>query len=87
MQSLFFIPGGDGLKKILCFILSALLLLNTTVVYADDIHGGSSGDLDVTPTPTVPVVPQPAIPLQSVDELLFRLVCPEAAGFADSLQT
>ena len=75
------------MKKILCFILTALLLLNTTVVYADDIHGGSSGDLDVTPTPTVPVVPQPAIPLQSVDELLFRLVCPEAAGFADSLQT
>lgn len=75
------------MKKILCFILSALLLLNTTVVYADDIHGGSSGDLDVTPTPTVPVVPQPAIPLQSVDELLFRLVFPEVTGFADSLQT
>ena len=75
------------MKKILCFILSALLLLNTTVVYADDLHGGSSGDLDVTPTPTVPVVPQPAIPLQSVDELLFRLVFPEVTGFADSLQT
>ena len=75
------------MKKILCFILSTLLLLNTTVVYADDIHGGSSGDLDVTPTPTVPVVPQPAIPLQSVDELLFRLVFPEVTGFADSLQT
>ena len=75
------------MKKILCFILSALLLLNTTVVYADDIHGGSSGDLDVTPTPTVPVVPQPAIPLQSVDELLFRLVFPDVAGAADSLQT
>ena len=72
------------MKKILCFILSALLLLNTTVVYADDIHGGSSGDLDVTPTP---VIPQPAIPLQSVDELLFRLVFPEVTGFADSLQT
>ena len=72
------------MKKILCFILSALLLLNTTVVYADDIHGGSSGDLDVTPTP---VIPQPAIPLQSVDELLFRLVFPEASGMADSLQT
>lgn len=75
------------MKKILCFILSALLLLNTTVVYADDIHGGSSGDLDVTPTPIVPVVPQPAIPLQSVDELLFRLVFPETSGMADSLQT
>ena len=75
------------MKKILCFILSALLLLNTTVVYADDIHGGSSGDLDVTPTPTVPVVPQPAIPLQSIDELLFRLVFPDVAGAADSLQT
>ena len=75
------------MKKILCFILSTLLLLNTTVVYADDLHGGSSGDLDVTPTPTVPVVPQPAIPLQSVDELLFRLVFPEVTGFADSLQT
>lgn len=75
------------MKKILCFILTALLLLNTTVVYADDIHGGSGGDLDVTPTPTVPVVPQPAIPLQSVDELLFRLVFPEVTGFADSLQT
>lgn len=72
------------MKKILCFILSALLLLNTTVVYADDIHGGSSGDLDVTPTP---VIPQPAIPLQSVDELLFRLVFPDVAGAADSLQT
>ncbi len=72
------------MKKILCFILSALLLLNTTVVYADDIHGGSSGDLDVTPTP---VIPQPAIPLQSVDELLFRLVFPGVAGAADSLQT
>lgn len=72
------------MKKILCFILSALLLFNTTVVYADDLHGGSSGDLDVTPTP---VIPQPAIPLQSVDELLFRLVFPEVTGFADSLQT
>lgn len=72
------------MKKILCFILSALLLLNTTVVYADDIHGGSSGDLDVTPTP---VIPQPAIPPQSVDELLFRLVFPEVSGMADSLQT
>lgn len=72
------------MKKILCFVLSALLLLNTTVVYADDIHGGSSGDLDVTPTP---VIPQPAIPLQSVDELLFRLVFPDVAGAADSLQT
>lgn len=72
------------MKKILCFILSALLLLNTTVVYADDIHGGSSGDLDVSPTP---VIPQPAIPLQSVDELLFRLVFPDVAGAADSLQT
>lgn len=33
------------MKKFLCIILSALLIFNTTVVYADE-HGGSSGSFD-----------------------------------------
>lgn len=33
------------MKNILCFILSFMLVFNTTVVYAD-IHGGSGGSLD-----------------------------------------
>ena len=84
MQSLFFIFGGDKLKRILCIMLSALLLCNTTVVYADDIHGGSSGSIDVTPTITIP---SPAIDPHALDELIFRLVRPDIAGVADNLQT
>lgn len=84
MQSLFFISGGDKLKRILCIMLSALLLCNTTVVYADDLHGGSSGSIDVTPTITIP---QPAIDPHALDELIFRLVRPDIAGVADNLQT
>lgn len=65
-------------------MLSALLLCNTTVVYADDIHGGSSGSIDVTPTITIP---PPAIDPHALDELIFRLVRPDIAGVADNLQT
>lgn len=65
-------------------MLSALLLCNTTVVYADDTHGGSSGSIDVTPTITIP---QPAIDPHALDELIFRLVRPDIAGVADNLQT
>lgn len=72
------------MKRILCIMLSALLLCNTTVVYADDIHGGSSGSIDVTPTITIP---QPAIDPHALDELIFRLVRPDIAGVADNLQT
>lgn len=65
-------------------MLSALLLCNTTVVYADDLHGGSSGSIDVTPTITIP---PPAIDPHALDELIFRLVRPDIAGQVDSLQT
>lgn len=65
-------------------MLSALLLCNTTVVYADDLHGGSSGSIDVTPTITIP---PPAIDPHALDELIFRLVRPDIAGVADNLQT
>lgn len=65
-------------------MLSALLLCNTTVVYADDLHGGSSGSIDVTPTITIP---PPAIDPHALDELIFRLVRPDIAGAVDSLQT
>ena len=72
------------MKRILCIMLSALLLCNTTVVYADDLHGGSSGSIDVTPTITIP---SPAIDPHALDELIFRLVRPDIAGAVDSLQT
>ena len=72
------------MKRILCIMLSALLLCNTTVVYADDLHGGSSGSIDVTPTITIP---SPAIDPHALDELIFRLVRPDIAGAADNLQT
>lgn len=72
------------MKRILCIMLSALLLCNTTVVYADDLHGGSSGSIDVTPTITIP---PPAIDPHALDELIFRLVRPDIAGVADNLQT
>lgn len=42
------------MKNILCFILSFMLVFNTTVVYAD-IHGGSSGSLD-DPTKLYPAL-------------------------------
>lgn len=42
------------MKKILCFILSFMLVFNTTVVYAD-IHGGSGGSLD-DPTKLYPTL-------------------------------
>ena len=42
------------MKKILCFILSFMLVFNTTVVYAD-IHGGSGGSLD-DPTKLYPAL-------------------------------
>ena len=71
------------MKKILCFILSALLLLNTTVVYADDIHGGSSGSIDVTPTPIV----LPDNSAGMISELMVRLIRPDVAGAVDTFQT
>lgn len=49
------------MKKILCVTLSLLLMFNTTVVYAD-IHGGSSGSFDITPTPSY------SIPSDMLDE-------------------
>ena len=42
------------MKNILCFILSFMLVFNTTVVYAD-IHGGSGGSLD-DPTKLYPAL-------------------------------
>lgn len=42
------------MKNILCFILSFMLVFNTTVVYAD-VHGGSGGSLD-DPTKLYPAL-------------------------------
>lgn len=64
------------MKKIFCFMLSLLLVFNSTAVYAD-IHGGSSGDL-VTPTPT------PLIPEDMLDEN-GRLKPPAALQFLDKI--
>ena len=48
-QSLFLLPGGDYLKKILCFTLSLLLCLSSVcTAYAsntDSDHGGTGGSL------------------------------------------
>lgn len=49
MQSLFLLPGGDYLKKILCFTLAFLLCLSSVcTAYAsstDSDHGGTGGSL------------------------------------------
>lgn len=49
MQSLFLLPGGDYLKKILCFTLAFLLCLSSAcTAYAssnDSDHGGTGGSL------------------------------------------
>jgi len=62
-------------KKILCVTLSLLLMFNTTVVYAD-IHGGSSGSFDITPTPSY------SIPSDMLDEN-GRLKPPSILEFLD----
>lgn len=63
------------MKKILCVTLSLLLMFNTTVVYAD-IHGGSSGSFDITPTPPY------SIPSDMLDEN-GRLKPPSILEFLD----
>lgn len=67
------------LKKILSCFLVMLLLFNTLfscVVYADE-HGGSSGDLDVTPSITLP--PSPVDPA----EFLIRMILPDGGEAMD----
>ena len=71
------------MKKFLCFMLSALLFCNATVVCADDLHGGSSGSIDVTPTPIV----LPDNSAGMISELLVRLIRPDVAGAVDTFQT
>lgn len=67
------------LKKILSCFLIVLLLFNalfSCVVYADE-HGGSSGDLDVTPSITIPPsLPDPA-------EFLIRMILPDGGEAID----
>lgn len=77
------------MKKIFCFMLSLLLVFNSTAVYAD-IHGGSSGDLDVTPFPIDPDLLdengrlKPPASLQFLDKILIAglagKVSPELAS-------
>lgn len=82
--SLFFFIGGGfdlnvKLKKILSCFLIMLLLFNalfSCVVYADE-HGGSSGDLDVTPSITIP--PSPPDPA----EFLIRMILPDGGEAID----
>lgn len=67
------------LKKILSCFLIMLLLFNalfSCVVYADE-HGGSSGDLDVTPSITIP--PSPPDPA----EFLIRMILPDGGEAID----
>lgn len=67
------------LKKILSCFLIMLLLFNTLfscVVYADE-HSGSSGDLDVTPSITIP--PSPPDPA----EFLIRMILPDGGEAID----
>lgn len=64
-------------------MLSALLFCNTTVVCADDLHGGSSGSIDVTPTPIV----LPDNSAGMISELMVRLIRPDVAGAVDTFQT
>lgn len=71
------------MKKFLCFMLSALLFCNATVVCADDLHGGSSGSIDVTPTPIV----LPDNSAGMISELMVRLIRPDVAGAVDTFQT
>lgn len=71
------------MKKFLCFMLSALLFCNATVVCADDLHGGSSGSIDVTPTPIV----LPNNSAGMISELMVRLIRPDVAGAVDTFQT
>lgn len=71
------------MKKFLCFMLSALLFCNATVVCADDLHGGSSGSIDVTPTPIV----LPDNSAGMISELMVRLIRPDVAGVVDTFQT
>lgn len=68
--SLFFLRG-DLVKKILCFMLSFMLLFNTTVVYAD-----IGGDIP-TPFPTlIPTFPDPG-------EFFIRLLLPDGGQAVD----
>ena len=71
------------MKRFLCIMLSALLFCNATVVYADDLHGGSSGSIDVTPTPIV----LPDNSAGMISELMVRLIRPDVAGAVDTFQT
>lgn len=71
------------MKRFLCIMLSALLFCNTTVVCADDLHGGSSGSIDVTPTPIV----LPDNSAGMISELMVRLIRPDVAGAVDTFQT
>ena len=64
-------------------MLSALLFCNATVVCADDLHGGSSGSIDVTPTPIV----LPDNSAGMISELMVRLIRPDVAGAVDTFQT
>lgn len=71
------------MKRFLCIMLSALLFCNTTVVRADDLHGGSSGSIDFTPTPIV----LPDNSAEMISELMVRLIRPDVAGVVDTFQT
>ena len=71
------------MKRFLCIMLSALLFCNATVVCADDLHGGSSGSIDVTPTPIV----LPDNSAGMISELMVRLIRPDVAGAVDTFQT
>lgn len=64
-------------------MLSALLFCNATVVCADDLHGGSSGSIDVTPTPII----LPDNSAGMISELMVRLIRPDVAGAVDTFQT
>ena len=73
------------MKNILCFMLSFMLVFNTTVVYAD-IHGGSVGSLD-DPTKLYPALfdENGNFKPPAGQELFYHMIVGDKSGSASAL--